>query len=76
MFMIMQSGSGLNYRQMTRIKQKFMLARQRLPKKNCLVFISFAAIFRVFFFFPWYEGEKSIRMEAVRASAALALSAG
>ena len=34
--------------QMRKIKQKFILTRQRLPKENCLVFLRFAAISRVF----------------------------
>ena len=34
--------------QMRKIKRKFMLTRQRLPKENCLVFLLFAAISRVF----------------------------
>ena len=43
-------------------KQKFMLTRQQLPKENCLVFMCFSAISRVFCLL-WSEWEKSIEIQ-------------
>ena len=48
--------------QVRRIKQKFMPTRQRLSKENCLVFMCFSAISRVFCLLC-SEWEKSIKMQ-------------
>jgi len=48
--------------QMRKIKEKFILTRQQLPKENCLVFMCFATISQVFCLL-WSELEKSIKMQ-------------
>ena len=58
--------------QMIKIMRKFMLTKQRLPKQNCLVFMCFpSGVRRTYHNEAFYQ-----QSEAVRASAALALSAG